>query len=123
MSDWPTVGVAGARGVVGSVFCAILADAGLPAASLRAFGHEEGTTLTYRGEALPVRVLDAAGAAELDVLFLAVDAAAEPRDHGRSRGIGAAGGRQLERLPARRRRATRGAGGRTPPRPVSAGAT
>jgi aspartate-semialdehyde dehydrogenase len=74
MSDWPTVGVAGARGVVGSVFCAILADAGLPPASLRAFGHEEGNALTYRGEALPVRVLDAAGASELDVLFLAVDA-------------------------------------------------
>jgi aspartate-semialdehyde dehydrogenase len=74
MSDWPTVGVAGARGVVGSVFCAILADAGLPAASLRAFGREEGTTLVYRGATLPVRVLDAAGASELDVLFLAVDA-------------------------------------------------
>ena len=42
VSDWPTVGVAGARGVVGGVFLSILADAGLPAGSLRAFGSEAG---------------------------------------------------------------------------------
>ena len=70
---WPTVGVAGARGVVGGVFCSILADAGLPAECLRAFGHEEGNSIEYRGASVPVRVLDAANAAELDVLFLAVD--------------------------------------------------
>ena len=72
--SWPTVGVAGARGVVGGVFCSILADAGLPAACLRAFGHEEGNMLDYRGESVPVHVLDDDGARELDVLFLAVDA-------------------------------------------------
>ena len=73
MNAWPTVGVAGARGVVGGVFCAILADAGLPAECLRAFGHEEGNTLEYRGRSVPVHVLDQANAEELDVLFLAVD--------------------------------------------------
>ena len=75
MNGWPTVGVAGARGVVGGVFCSILADAGLPAECLRAFGHEAGNTLTYRSTEIPVRVLDEAEAAELDILFLAVDAA------------------------------------------------
>jgi aspartate-semialdehyde dehydrogenase len=75
MSGWPTVGVAGARGVVGGVFCSILADAGLPAECLRAFGHKEGNTIDYRGTPLPVRVLTAENARELDVLFLAVDAA------------------------------------------------
>ena len=73
MNAWPTVGVAGARGVVGSVFCSILADAGLPAECLRAFGHEEGNSVEYRGASVPVHVLDGANAAELDVLFLAVD--------------------------------------------------
>ena len=34
MPDWPVVGVAGARGLVGGVFLSILADAGLPAGSL-----------------------------------------------------------------------------------------
>ncbi len=29
MNEWPIVGVAGARGVVGGVFCSILADAGV----------------------------------------------------------------------------------------------
>ncbi|MGQ0607673.1 MAG: aspartate-semialdehyde dehydrogenase [Chloroflexota bacterium] len=72
-ASWPTVGVAGARGVVGAVFCSILADAGLPADCLRAFGHEEGNTLEFRGASVPVHVLDAANAKELDVLFLAVD--------------------------------------------------
>jgi aspartate-semialdehyde dehydrogenase len=75
MNGWPTVGVAGARGVVGGVFCSILADAGLPAECLRAFGHEEGNTLAYRGLSLPVHVLTDDNASALDVLFLAVDAA------------------------------------------------
>ena len=75
MNGWPTVGVAGARGVVGGVFCSILADAGLPAECLRAFGHEAGNTHSYRDTEVPVRLLDEASAAELDVLFLAVDAA------------------------------------------------
>jgi aspartate-semialdehyde dehydrogenase len=75
MQSWPTVGVAGARGVVGGMFCSILADAGLPAECLRAFGHEEGNTLDYGGGTLPVHVLTYERAAELDVLFLAVDAA------------------------------------------------
>ena len=74
-SGWPTVGVAGARGVVGGVFCSILADAGLPASCLRAFGAREGKQVEYAGEQVPVRVLDGGAAAELDVLFLAVDAA------------------------------------------------
>ena len=73
MNAWPTVGVAGARGVVGGVFCSILADAGLPAECLRAFGHEEGNSVDYRGRSVAVHVLDDANAAELDVLFLAVD--------------------------------------------------
>jgi aspartate-semialdehyde dehydrogenase len=75
VSDWPLVGVAGARGVVGSVFLSILADAGLPAACLRAFGTEPGD-VAYRDGQLPVTVLDEASAAELEVLFLATDAAA-----------------------------------------------
>jgi aspartate-semialdehyde dehydrogenase len=73
VNAWPTVGVAGARGVVGGVFCSILADAGLPAECLRAFGHEEGNTLEYGGGSVPVHILTDANAAELDVLFLAVD--------------------------------------------------
>ena len=73
MHPWPVVGVAGARGVVGTVFCSILADAGLPAQNLRAFGSGEGTTLEYRGETVAVHVLDDGNARELDVLFLAVD--------------------------------------------------
>ncbi len=75
MNAWPTVGVAGARGVVGSVFCSILADAGLPAGCLRAFGHEEGNSIEFQGQTVPVHVLDDDRANELDVLFLAVDAA------------------------------------------------
>ncbi len=75
MNGWPTVGVAGARGVVGTVFCNILADAGLPAECLRAFGHTDGNSLAYRGTQVPVRTLDNATASELDVLFVAVDAA------------------------------------------------
>ena len=73
MNGWPTVGVAGARGVVGGMFCSILADAGLPAECLRAFGHEEGNSLEYRGASVPVHVLTTESAGELDVLFLAVD--------------------------------------------------
>ena len=70
---WTTVGVAGARGVVGGVFCSILADAGLPADCLRAFGHEEGNILAYRGASVRVHILTDERARELDVLFLAVD--------------------------------------------------
>ena len=74
MSDWPVVGVAGARGVVGGVFLSILADAGLPAGSLRAFGSEAGT-VAFGDGAVPVRQLDEDAARELEVLFLATDAA------------------------------------------------
>ena len=75
MNGWPTVGVAGARGVVGGVFCDILADAGLPAECLRVFGHTHGNAIEYRGASVPVHVLTDERAGELDVLFLAVDAA------------------------------------------------
>ena len=61
--------------MVGGVFCSILADAGLPADCLRAFGHEEGNRIEYLGASVPVHVLSDENAAELDVLFLAVDAA------------------------------------------------
>jgi aspartate-semialdehyde dehydrogenase len=74
VSDWPTVGVAGARGVVGGAFLSILADAGLPAACLRAFGTEAGA-VSYDGEKLPVTILDESSAAGLEVLFLATDGA------------------------------------------------
>jgi len=73
MDSWPIVGVAGARGVVGGVFCSILADAGLPAGCLRAFGREDGTTVAYAGGTVPVQVLTDERAKELHVLFLAVD--------------------------------------------------
>jgi aspartate-semialdehyde dehydrogenase len=72
MSDWPMVGVAGARGVVGAVFLSILADAGLPAERLRAFGTEPGD-VSYDGARLPVSLLDEPAAGELEVLFLATD--------------------------------------------------
>lgn len=71
---WPTVGVAGARGLVGSVFLSILTDAGLPAGRVRAFGTESGSVLLGSTE-IPVRVLDEGAASELDVLFLATDGA------------------------------------------------
>jgi aspartate-semialdehyde dehydrogenase len=74
LERWPIVGVAGARGVVGGVFLSILADAGLPADCLRAFGTEDGI-VPYGDGSVPVRVLDEQGAAELEVLFLATDAA------------------------------------------------
>ena len=74
MTAWPVVGVAGARGVVGGVFLSILADAGLPADCVRAFGTEP-RSVRYGDRDVPVRVLDDAAAAELDVLFLATDAA------------------------------------------------
>ena len=74
MSDWPVVGVAGARGVVGGVFLSILADAGLQAGSLRAFGSDEGT-VAFGDGSVPVHRLDDHAAGELDVLFLATDAA------------------------------------------------
>ena len=74
MSDWPIVGVAGARGVVGGTFLSILADAGLPAAALRAFGSEEGT-VGYGDGSVATGPLDEAAADGLDVLFLATDGA------------------------------------------------
>jgi len=73
VTDWPVVGVAGARGVVGGAFLSILADAGLPAGSLRAFGSEAGT-VAYGDEEVPVRQLDEDSVRELAVLFLATDA-------------------------------------------------
>ncbi len=72
MPEWPLVGVAGARGMVGSVFLSILADAGLPAGSLRAYGTDAGA-VAYDGTDVPVAVLDDAAAGPLDVLFLATD--------------------------------------------------
>jgi aspartate-semialdehyde dehydrogenase len=72
MNGWPMVGVAGARGVVGGVFLSILADAGLPAAHLRAFGTEPGE-VAFAGSPMPITVLDDEAAAELEVLFLATD--------------------------------------------------
>ena len=74
MNDWPSVGVAGARGVVGGVFLGILADAGLPASHLRTFGHEAGM-LGYDGVELPVNRADDASMTGLDVLFCATDGA------------------------------------------------
>lgn len=74
MSDWPLVGVIGARGVVGGVFLSILSDAGLPAERLRAFGREEGRTAAYGGTEVSVGLLTDDAAAELDVLFVAVGA-------------------------------------------------
>jgi aspartate-semialdehyde dehydrogenase len=88
VTGWPTVGVAGARGVVGGVFCSILADAGLPPECLRPFGSEEGRQIAYRETSVRVQVLTSDRAAELDVLFLAVDAA-------QSREIMAGPGRQV----------------------------
>ncbi len=66
--------MAGARGLVGSVFLSILTDAGLPAGRVRAFGTEAGSVLFGSSE-IPVRILDEAAASELDVLFLATDGA------------------------------------------------
>ena len=74
MSDWPVVGVAGARGVVGGVFLSILADAGLPADRLRAFGTDPGE-VSYAGRRQRVSVPDEAAAGALELLFLATDAA------------------------------------------------
>jgi len=72
MSAWPVVGVAGARGVVGSVFLSILADAGLPLDRLRVFGTEPGNA-SFAGASIGVERLDDRAARELDVLFLATD--------------------------------------------------
>jgi aspartate-semialdehyde dehydrogenase len=58
--------------MVGSVFLSILADAGLPAGSLRAYGTDAGT-VAYDGTDVQVTVLDDGAAAQLDVLFLATD--------------------------------------------------
>ncbi|HEY8179088.1 MAG TPA: aspartate-semialdehyde dehydrogenase [Candidatus Limnocylindria bacterium] len=72
MSDWPVVGVAGARGVVGGAFLSILADAGLPADALRAFGSEKAT-IDYGAASVSTGPLDEDAATKLDVLFLATD--------------------------------------------------
>jgi aspartate-semialdehyde dehydrogenase len=87
MNGWPVVGVAGARGVVGGVFLSILADAGLPAACLRAFGTDVGAVAYGDGE-VPVGVLSDEAAAGLDVLFLATEGAT-------SREIAAGPGRRV----------------------------
>jgi aspartate-semialdehyde dehydrogenase len=73
VTSWPVVGVAGSRGVVGGAFLSILADAGLPAGSLRAFGSEAGS-VAYGDGMVPVQSIAEGAAAELDVLFLATDA-------------------------------------------------
>jgi aspartate-semialdehyde dehydrogenase len=74
MNEWPNVGVAGARGVVGTVFLSILADAGLPPSHLRAFGHEAGD-VGYGDVRVPVQPPSDERMADLDVLFCATDAA------------------------------------------------
>jgi aspartate-semialdehyde dehydrogenase len=58
--------------MVGGIFLSILADAGLPAGSLRAYGTDAGA-VAYDGAEVPIRVLDDGAAGELDVLFLATD--------------------------------------------------
>jgi len=74
MNDWPIVGVAGARGVVGGVFLSILAGAGLPPARLRAYGHEPGTA-AFGVAQVAVMPASEASMEGLDVLFCATDAA------------------------------------------------
>jgi aspartate-semialdehyde dehydrogenase len=74
MADWPMVGVAGARGMVGGVFLSILADAGLPPNRVRAFGTEPGH-IGIGSTEIELAVLTDATARGLDVLFLATDAA------------------------------------------------
>jgi aspartate-semialdehyde dehydrogenase len=74
MSEWPLVGIAGARGVVGGVFLSILADAGLPAHRLRAFGHQPGVVPHGPDAAeVAVELATAEAMSELDVLFLATE--------------------------------------------------
>lgn len=74
MTDWPMVGVAGARGIVGGMFLAILADAGLPAERLRGYGREEGS-VAYGDTQVPVAVATPDSMADLDLLFGATDGA------------------------------------------------
>ncbi len=74
MNDWPIVGVAGARGLVGGVFLSILADAGLPASHLRAYGHESGTVDFGHTDVVVSPATDKTMAG-LDVLFCATDSA------------------------------------------------
>jgi aspartate-semialdehyde dehydrogenase len=74
MSEWPLVGVAGARGIVGGVFLSILADAGLPAERLRAFGQRPGS-VAYGDASVPVWVATDETMRDLDLLFGATDAA------------------------------------------------
>jgi aspartate-semialdehyde dehydrogenase len=74
--------------MVGGVFLSILADAGLPAGSLRAFGTDTGS-VAYDGTDLSIQVLDDARAGELDVLFLATDGAVSRElVEGPARGVG-----------------------------------
>lgn len=74
MTDWPRVGVGGARGVVGGVFLSILADAGLPAGCLRAFGTQAGS-VAYGADEVPVSLMDDDATRQLDLLFLATEGA------------------------------------------------
>ena len=72
-SDWPTVGVAGARGVVGGAFLSILADAGLPPARCAPSAPRSEPSATAMDRCPPVR--STSRRPELDVLFLATDGA------------------------------------------------
>ncbi|MFN2484765.1 MAG: aspartate-semialdehyde dehydrogenase [Candidatus Limnocylindria bacterium] len=74
MTAWPMVGVAGARGVVGGVFLQILRDAGLPPERLRCYGNEPGS-VAFDGSELEVVTPVPETLRDLDVLFLATDAA------------------------------------------------
>ena len=74
MPNWPMVGVAGARGMVGGVFLSILADAGLPADRMRAFGTKAGR-IGFGANEIDLAVLTDDTARGLAVLFLATDAA------------------------------------------------
>ena len=74
MSQWPVVGVVGARGVVGGVFLELFRAAGLPPERLRCYGQEAGV-VAYDGVELPVEPASPDALAGLDVLFLATEAA------------------------------------------------
>ena len=73
MNGWPLVGVAGARGVVGSVFLDLFSAAGLPPDRLRCFGQEPGW-VGYDDTQVPVEPATTENMRALDVLFLATDA-------------------------------------------------
>ena len=74
MTAWPMVGVVGARGVVGGVFLDIFASAGLPPDRLRCYGQEPGR-VGYDDTDVAVSLATGDAMSELDVLFLATDAA------------------------------------------------